>query len=246
VRHLILTDRHTPEHGGIVASLIQLLEQAPLFSVLHPDDLRGLAGKFSQVRYGRGDTIFREGERADCLFLIDDGRIKLFMRSARGEEHLIGVIGRGQIFGELSLLDRGTRAMNAKAMEASTVFGLESEVMWAMLDDRPALSRRLLELMARRLRRADQASQDLVFFDATTRLARRLLQLAEDHGKPVGEGDAVRITVQVTQREIAQMIGVKRGSANRLIASFADRGWIEWNDGLPVIREPEALVRLAF
>jgi len=126
------------------------------------------------------------------------------------------------------------------------VFGLESEVMWAMLDDRPALSRRLLELMARRLRRADQASQDLVFFDATTRLARRLLQLAEDHGESVGEGDAVRITVQVTQREIAQMIGVKRGSANRLLASFADRGWIEWNDGLPVIREPEALVRLTF
>jgi CRP/FNR family cyclic AMP-dependent transcriptional regulator len=246
VRHLILTRRPTLEHRWIVTSLVQLLEQAPLFSVLHPEDLRGLAGRFSQVRYGRGETIFREGEPADCLFLIDQGVVKLFMGSPGGPELLIAFLGRGQIFGELGLLDRGPRAMNAKAMDGSTVFALQSEVLWGVLDERPALARRLLELMARRLRRADQASQDLVFFDATTRLARRLLQLAQEHGEPVGDGDAVRISVRVTQRDIAQMIGVQRGSANRLLASFARREWVDWNDGFPVIRDPGALVRLAF
>ena len=135
--------------------------------------------------------------------------------------------------------------MDARAMEDTQVFALDSDVFWTMLENRPAFARRLLELMARRLRRADQTSQDLVFFDAPTRLARRLLELAEEHGTPVGEGDVIGINVRMTQEEIAQMIGTSRGSANRLIASFAGRGWIDWNDGRPLILRPEALMRRA-
>jgi CRP/FNR family cyclic AMP-dependent transcriptional regulator len=97
--------------------------------------------------------------------------------------------------------------------------------------------------MGRRLRRADQATQDLVFFDAPTRLARKLLELAEDHGEADGKG--MRLITRVTQEEMAQMIGVSRESANRLIASFAGRGWIDWNDGRPVILKPESLMRRA-
>src|SRR5919204_2082182 len=210
---------------------VELLEQAPLFSVLHPNDLRVLASRFHPVRYTRGEVIFREGEPAERLFLIDSGRVKLSIASPGGQELLIGVLGRGQIFGELAVIDRGPRAMDARAMEDTRVYALESDVFWTMLENRPALARRLLELMARRLRRADQTSQDLVFFDAPTRLARRLLQLAEEHGGPVGSGEeAIKVTVRVTQEELAQMIGVTRESANRLVASFSERGWIEWND----------------
>ncbi|MGH8934833.1 MAG: Crp/Fnr family transcriptional regulator [Acidimicrobiia bacterium] len=229
----------------VLAERLELLEQAPLFSVLHPSDLRILADKFHPVRLRRGEVIFREGEPAERLFLIDQGRVKLSIGSAHGQELLVAVLGRGNIFGELAVIDRGPRAMNARAMEDSLVYGLGSDVFWTMLENRPAFARRLLELMARRLRRADQASQDLVFFDAPTRLARRLLELAEEHGEPAGDGEVVRITVKVTQDELAQMIGVTRASANRLIASFAGRGWIDWNDGHPLILHPEDLVRRA-
>jgi CRP/FNR family cyclic AMP-dependent transcriptional regulator len=223
---------------------VELLGTAPLFSVLHPEDLRVLAGKFHQVRYRRGEVIFREGEPADRLILVEEGRVKLSTSSTSGQEFLIAVLGPGQIFGELEVLDRGARAMDARAMEAATLFALPSEVFWTLLENRPALARRLLELMARRLRRADQTSQDLVFFDAPTRLARRFLQMAEEHGEPAGD-QAVRVTVRVTQGEMAQMIGVTRESANRLIASFAGRGWIDWNDGYPVLVQPDALIRRA-
>jgi CRP/FNR family transcriptional regulator, cyclic AMP receptor protein len=231
---------------SVLGERVALLEHAPLFSVLHPADLRTLAGKFHPVRYGKGEVIFREGEPAERLFLIDEGRVKLSTSSPTGQEMLIAVLGRGQIFGELEVIDRGSRAMDARAMETSRIYAMDSDVFWTMLENRPPLARRLLELMARRLRRADQTSQDLVFFDAPTRLARRLLQLAEEHGEAFGEEeDAVRISVRVTQEEMAQMIGVTRESANRLIASFASRGWIGWNDGYPIIREPEALMRRA-
>lgn len=225
---------------------IELLEQAPLFSVLHPTDVRVLASRFHPVRFGRGEGIFREGELAERLFLIDSGRVKLSISSIAGQELLIGVLGRGQIFGELEVIDRGARAMDARAMEDTRVYALDSDVFWTMLENRPALARRLLELMARRLRRADQTSQDLVFFDAPTRLARRLLQLAEEHGEAVGDGQQpIKLSMRVTQEELAQMIGVTRESANRLVASFAGRGWISWNDGYPIILMPEALVRRA-
>jgi CRP/FNR family transcriptional regulator, cyclic AMP receptor protein len=224
---------------------VALLEQAPLFSVLHPGDLEILAGRFHTIRYDRGDMIFREGEPAERLFLIKEGRVKLTITSPRGGELLIAMLGRGQIFGELAVIDRGPRAMLARAMEPAQIYALAADVFWTLLENRPALARRLLELMARRLRRADQTTQDLVFFDAPTRLARNLLALAEEHGQPTGTGDQIKITVRVTQEELAQMIGVSRGSANRLVASFASRGWIDWNDGCPIILSPESLLRRA-
>lgn len=234
-----------PVRAAALADTVELLEQAPLFSVLHPGDLGVLASRFHPLRYGKGEMIFREGEPAERLFLIGSGRIKLSVTSAQGGELLIALLGRGQIFGELAVIDRGPRAMLARAMEPSEVHALSGDVFWTMLEGRPALARRLLELMARRLRRADQTSQDLVFFDAPTRMARNLLQLATDHGEPTGRGDEIRVTVKVTQEELAQMVGVSRGSANRLVASFASRGWIDWNDGYPVLLSPAALIQRA-
>jgi CRP-like cAMP-binding protein len=231
---------------AVLGERVELLEAAPLFSVLKPADLRALASRFHPVRYTRGEVIFREGESTERLFLIESGRVKLSTASPNGHELLIGVVGPGQIFGELEVIDRGNRAMDARAMEDSRVLALDSDVLWTVLENRPSLARRLLELMARRLQRADQASQDLVFFDAPTRLARRLLQLAEEHGRSVGtDEESIMVTVRVTQEELAQMIGVTRESANRLVSSFTQRGWIDWNDGCPILLQPEALVRRA-
>jgi CRP/FNR family transcriptional regulator, cyclic AMP receptor protein len=227
-----------------LAERVSLLEQAPLFSVLRGEDMRDLSAKFHAVRYRKGEVIFREGEPAERLFLIDHGRVKLSIASPTGQELLVAVLGRGQIFGELAVVDRGNREMDARAMEDARLFTLATDVFWSMIEGRPALARRLLELMGRRLRRADQAAQDLVFFDGATRLARKLLELAEEHGEANDEGGIV-ITSRVTQEEMAQMIGVSRESANRLIASFAGRGWIEWNDGRPLILRPEQLMRRA-
>jgi CRP/FNR family cyclic AMP-dependent transcriptional regulator len=230
---------------GLVKGRVSLLEQAPLFSVLHPRDLEYLAEKLYAMRYRKGEALFREGEPAERLFLIERGTVKLSISSSEGQELLIGVLCKGQIFGELAVIDRGPRAMDATAMEETSAFALDADVFWTMLENKPALARRLLELMARRLRRADQTSQDLVFFDAPTRLARKLLELAEDHGSQVGEGPSVMIGVPIKQEELAQMIGVTRTSANRLIASFAGRGWLDWNDGLPILHHLEALLRRA-
>lgn len=249
-----MSAEHLPRAASPIARLrgaldieqrVALLAEAPLFSVLHPRDLAVLAEKFHALRYRRGEMIFREEEPAERLFLIASGRVKLSIASPHGAELLVAVLGPGEIFGELEVIDRGARAMACRTMEDAEIYGLPGDVFWTMLENRPALARRLLELMARRLRRADQKTQDLVFFDAPTRLARKLIELAEDHGEATGAQDAMRVTVRITQEEIAQMVGVSRGSANRLIASFTDRGWIDWNDGYPLLLLPESLLRRA-
>lgn len=240
---LLATECSTVVDAVRLQDRVGLLEQAPLFSVLHPRDLQVLASKFHEIAYKRTEMVFREGEPAERLFLIEAGRIKLTISSPRGGELLIAVLSRGEFFGELSVIDRGPRAMSARVMEDSRVYSLDVDVFWMMLESRPALARRLLELMARRLRRADQTSQDLVFFDAQTRLARKLLELGRDHGEATGDRDEIRITVRVTQEEMAQMIGSTRASTNRLLAAFAERGWINWNGGNPVLLSPEALMR---
>ena len=97
--------------------------------------------------------------------------------------------------------------------------------------------------MGDRLRRADRATQDLVFFDASTRLARKLVDLAEDHGEPVDTGILIR--AKMTQRDLAQMTGMARPNVNRLLAAFTTQGWIDWNDGMPIILRADLLIEHA-
>jgi CRP/FNR family transcriptional regulator, cyclic AMP receptor protein len=231
--------------GGVpVESVTGLLETAPPFSVLHPDDLTALASRMRFRSYRAGEAIFRQGDAARSLYVIHQGRVKLFNSSSTDQERLIAVLGPGQVFGELEVLSGDARVMGARAVDHVVVFAMDRHLLRAVLKTRSAFTRRLLELVARRLRRADQATQDLIFFDAGTRLARRLVELADDHGRPVEDG-AIVIDLPITQKEVAQMIGVNRASVNRLIRSLVERGLIEWNQGRPLVLQPDVLRSLA-
>jgi CRP-like cAMP-binding protein len=225
--------------------LPQLLEDVPPFSVLHPDDLQLLARRVRHRSYARGQVIFREGEPGRTLYVIDRGQVKLYITASGGRELLVAILGRGQIFGELEIFAGGPRGMTARAMESVEAFVLDKHVVQAILRTRPGFVRQLLELMARRLRRADQAAQDLVFFDASTRLARRLLQLAEEHGLPDPDGSRIQISVRLTQHEVGQMIGINRSSVNRVLRTLAAQGLLDWNGGAPVILDHAGLSEMA-
>jgi CRP/FNR family cyclic AMP-dependent transcriptional regulator len=225
--------------------LARLLEELPPFSVLHPDDLRDLVRRVRSRSYPRGQVIFREGEPGRTLYVIERGQVKLSTRAPGGRELLVAILGKGQIFGELEMFDGGPRGMTARTMDQVDAFVLDKHLVQAMLRTRPAFVRRLLELMARRLRRADQAAQDLVFFDASTRLARRLLELAEEHAGTGSDDLQIRITVRLTQDEVGQMIGVNRSSVNRVLRAFAAQGLVDWNGGMPVILDASRLSEMA-
>jgi CRP/FNR family transcriptional regulator, cyclic AMP receptor protein len=222
---------------------VALLSETAPFSVLEPPDLRELATRLREVRYQRPELIYREGEPARELFVVDEGNVKLTITSPSNRSQLVGLVGRGQVFGEPGVMDHGPRAMDARTVGSCRLYALAVEDFWRLVESRPVLARRVIEVLTERIRRADRATLDLMFYDAPTRLARRLLELAEEHGVP--EGDGIRITARVTQSELAQLIGLSKGRLNGLIASFAARGWIAWNDGKPLILDVHELMHQA-
>lgn len=230
------------EDTTLLDRLDALRATAP-FSVLDDEALRLLAEHLTPVTFRRGEMIYREGEPATELFIVRRGQVKLTAHDPSSQRGLIGIAGPNQVFGEPGILDHGPRAMDAEAMEDCRLFAVGAEVFWSAVEDHPAFARRMIELLGERLRRSDRTTQDLIFFDASARLARKLIDLAQDYGEPSGQ--AIRITVRMTQGELAQMLGMSRPNVNRLLAQFESQGWIDWNEGRPILLRADLILRHA-
>lgn len=211
----------------------------PLFESLSPDDRRGLASKFVRRAYRRGEALFRQGDPAGNLYLIETGRVKVTAVSEEGRELVVDILGSGEVVGELSLIESGARTADARAMEETTVHSLAHDVFKAYVESSPRVAWELLRILATRLRRSGEAIQSVVGFDVAGRVARVLLDLAGRHGRADEEG--LRIEVPLSQEEIAQMVGSSRESVNKALASFIDRGWVELEGRNYLIKRPDSL-----
>jgi CRP-like cAMP-binding protein len=215
----------------------------PLFEALDEDTTRDLRAAMSEVRLRRGEVLFREGQPGDRVYVIADGKIKLGHTSQDGRETLIAVLGPGEMLGELALFDPGPRAATATAIAPTRLLELRHDDLTGILDGRPQLSSQLLQSLARRLRRTNAALADLVFSDVPGRVAKALLDLAKRFGEPVDEG--VRLVHDLTQEELAQLVGASRETVNKALAEFANRGWIRLEGRAVVILDEARLVRRA-
>ena len=201
-----------------------VLAQAPLFAALDDEAAAALRATMSPVTAARGDVLFLEGEPGDRLYLVVDGKIKLGVTSNDGRENLLAVLGPSEMFGELSLFDPGPRTATATALTDATLAGLCHDDLVAWLNGRPEVAQALLKALAQRLRRTNEAMSDLVFSDVPGRVAKALLDLGERFGEV--EGDGLRVTHDMTQEELAQLVGASRETVNKALADFASRGWL--------------------
>ena len=191
----------------------------------------------------RGDVLFHEGDSGDRLYVIGEGKIKLGRSSADGRENLLAILGPGEMFGELSLFDPGARTATATAVAETQVVGLTHEQLKSFLADRPDAASTLLAALARRLRRTNESLADLVFTDVPGRVAKALIDLAGRFGRPVDGG--VMVSHDLTQEELAQLVGASRETVNKALADFASRGWVRLEPRSVVIMDVERLSRRA-
>ncbi len=219
------------------------MRRAPLFAALDDEAGQALLAEMSTTRMERGDVLFREGETGDSLYVIGEGKIKLGRTSADGRENLVAILGPGEMFGELSLFDPGPRTMTATAVAETQLMGLGNESLTGLLSGRPEVSKVLLSALAQRLRRTNEHLADLVFTDVPGRVAKALLDLAERFGRPVEEG--VMVSHDLTQEELAQLVGASRETVNKALADFATRGWLKLEARAVLIRDVERLQRRA-
>jgi CRP/FNR family transcriptional regulator, cyclic AMP receptor protein len=193
------------------------------------------------VEFPRRHTIYAEGELGDRLYIIVSGKVKLTRRSPDGRTKLLTVVGPPDMFGALSTLDAGPRTASAATITAVRAASMDRDAIHAWITNCPESAEQLLRLLARQLRRNDTDLTELISTDGPGRVARQLLALAARFG--TYEDGELRVTPDLTQEEIAQMIGSSRETVNKTLASFANRGWIRIDGKSVLICEPERLAQ---
>jgi CRP-like cAMP-binding protein len=219
------------------------LRTAPLFAALDDDAAAALRASMIEVRLAKGDVLFTEGEPGEKLFLIESGKIKLGHTAPDGRESLIAVLGAGEMLGELSLFDPGPRTATAVAVTQTKVLAMGHEALLPWLVGRPDLAVSLLAALARRLRRTNEAMADLVFSDVPGRVAKALLDLGAKFGEDSAEG--LLVHHELTQEELAQLVGASRETVNKALADFSQRGWIRIEQRSVILLDVERLERRA-
>jgi CRP-like cAMP-binding protein len=222
-------------------------EAAPLpdgFLALVSDDERtALLAAGRRRTFGAGDALFTEGDRSDHVILVLAGRVKVASTTADGREVLFAVLGPGELLGELSALDKQPRSASVIAVEPVEAVAVTVDAFERFLADHPSVPISLLRMVSRRLRDADRQRAEFSE-DSRGRLARRLLELAERFGEDDGAG-TVRITLPLSQDELAAWVGSSREAVARGLRTLRARGWIETQRRRIVIRDLPAVRREA-
>lgn len=221
----------------------EIIRRAPLFAEVDDEAAEALISSMSDVHLSRGQVLFHEGDRGDRLYVITSGKVKLGRTSPDGRENLLTVLGPGEMFGELALFDPSERSATATAVSDTHAVALGNDDLQHWLTGRPAVSTRLLQALARRLRRTNDTLADLVFSDVPGRVAKALLDLSERFGRPAADGTLV--AHELTQEELAQVVGASRETVNKALADFAQRGWLRLEARAVVILDAERLTNRA-
>lgn len=217
---------------------IDFLATVSLFRGLERTELASFAAVTRERGYPRGSVIVFEDDPGDALFIVREGRVKVVLVGEDGREVILGILGVGDHFGELSLIDGQPRSAHVIAMEDSRLLVLRREDFRQRVQESPRVAWALLEELSARLRRADQQIGSLVLLDVHGRIARLLLaRMSAD--------DAPTASRRLTHQQIAQMVGASRETVSRAMREFQERGWIAVERRQVVVTDRNALERLS-
>ena len=216
-----------------------VVRKAPLFTALDDAAAASLRASMDSVKIAKGSVLFAEGDEGDHLYVIVEGKLKLGTSSGDGRENLLSILGPGEMFGELSLFDPGPRTSTATAVTDAKLLSLGQEKLIPWLATNPNVSLQLLARLAQRLRRTNEAVGDLVFSDVPGRVAKALIDLGERFGKQTDEG--LFVHHDLTQEELAQLVGASRETVNKALADFAGRNWLKLDGRAVLITDFERL-----
>jgi CRP-like cAMP-binding protein len=217
----------------------EVIRKAPLFTALDDVAAASLLANMVSVKISKGSVLFAEGDEGDQLYVIAEGKLKLGTSSGDGRENLLSILGPGEMFGELSLFDPGPRTSTATAVTDAKLLSLGQEKLLTWLAENPKVALQLLARLAQRLRRTNEAVGDLVFSDVPGRVAKALIDLGERFGKKTEEG--LFVHHDLTQEELAQLVGASRETVNKALADFAGRNWLKLDGRAVLITDFERL-----
>lgn len=204
--------------------VVELIKQIPIFESLETADLEDLADATRLMSLKSGQTLFRKGDEGTALYIVRRGAVKIVLPSRIGDEIIVTILSEGEFFGEMSLLDGEPRSADAIAIDASDVLVLRRSDFLSFLQSNENAIKAVLSLLSRRLRLTDEMLEDTSFLSISSRLAKKLTQLALSYGQK--EGDVIQIDLSLTQKELGDLIGATRESINKELRVLREKGII--------------------
>jgi CRP/FNR family cyclic AMP-dependent transcriptional regulator len=203
-------------------SLVWHLKNTKLFEDLSPEELDKLSKITPYKRFAAGDIIYHMEDPADAVYFIRDGMVKISMYFPNGKEMILAILGQYDIFGELLLLPSERRPNQAEAVMDTTLIVLPERDFQRLLQQQPRIAMKFMQVMTTQLWQAQSRFAEVGAFDAPGRLANLLLRLANDFGVP-GERGTV-IDLNLTQQDLAKMIGATRETVSHCLARLLEYG----------------------
>jgi len=235
----MIIPRNREEGGGGRTIGIEPLRTVPLFRDFDETELSEVAQLVTTRRYGKHQTIFREGDPGQTFYLILAGSVAIVRIAADGRETILSILKERDFFGEMSIFDTAVRAASVRTLTDVEVGAIEREDFLALIDRSPRIGRLLVIALSERLRAANKLISATTSQDIRSRLASLLLNLSQNFGEQVPAG--TRITLRLTNQEMANMIGTTRETVNRTLNRFWDERLIDMRTAHVVVVEPDKL-----
>lgn len=205
-------------------STVSFLRQVPLFDCLGEPQLKALAELTFSRAFDKGQCIILAEEQGDTLFIIRSGQVKVSLIHEDGKEIILSLLGEGEVFGELSLLDDRPRSANVTALEPTELVMVTRADFLGLVARVPQIAVSLLEELASRLRRSDDQVEGLALLSVHNRVAKTILRLAGDRGETTPEGILIRR--RPTHQQLANMAGTTRETVTRALTQLQRDGYI--------------------
>jgi len=213
------------------AKRIAFLRQVAPFSLLADRDLITLSRDFKAQPFGRDEIIFRQGDPGEEIYIVMKGKVRIYKLAPSGNETSLEIFSTREIVGEFAPLDHHPRSASAKALEATTMLRISGDNLKRHLRAMPDLAIGIIRLLTAKARRTADFAESLAQYDAAGRLLHILLHYAERFGEELETGKRFALDLNLTQSDLASLVGVQRGWINHLLQDWHKRGLIEHRAG---------------
>jgi len=229
----------TGDARRLMSSKLSVLRKQPIFSDLDPEALDQLCRYAKHTTLKRGTTIVSKGDPGNSLIVVISGTIKISVSSPDGRSAILNLIGPGEIFGEVAVLDGLSRTADATANSNCEIYVIDRRDFIPFVRSQPALAMKFIELLCTRLRWTSDQVEEVILQNLPGRLASALLRLTEKHKlAPAGR------TIAITQQEISEMVGMTRESINKQLRAWAAQNWVRLEHGAIVVLDVASLREL--
>ena len=222
--------------------MINMLRKVPIFSSLKNEELEAINQLSFARKYPKDTVVLMADEEGDTLFVIIRGQVKVTSFSESGKEVIFSILGQGDFFGDMSLLDGKPRSASVVTSEDSEICLLRRQDFNHIIEKNPGIALKLLKELTTRLRKADERIQSLALLDVSGRVAGILLQLAEESGRKTPDG-GIHIRTRPTHQELANMVGTTRETVTRILKQMEARSYIILSGKSVTIPQPEMFKR---